>query len=307
VPAGRSVLVRYEFKIPAEVKDAVSVTAKVNYRHLRQSYLNNIFGKDDHPAYPIVELSSRTRILKIGENPAAPDTPESAEHDNPEWMRWNNLGIALLDQQQYPEAVAAFREVTKLRPDYADGFTNVGLTAFEWQRYNEAGDALKMALKINPDSPRALYYMGLLDRRLSNNDEEVADLKRVVEMFPQSRDARRELGVTYYQQGKNELALEQFQALETIDPDDLVAHFNLAILYKRVGQKDKARQESILFTTKKQDPGAPTYSLDFLRKHPEISTESIPWHMHMDSAQVGVQSAAEPQAQTKTPAGGGSR
>ena len=307
VPAGRSVLVRYEFKIPAEVKDAVSVTAKVNYRHLRQSYLNNIFGKDDHPAYPIVELSSRTRILKIGENPATQDTPENAEHDNPEWMRWNNLGIALLDQQQYPESVAAFREVTKLRPDYADGFTNVGLTAFEWQRYNDAQAALAMALKLNPDSPRALYYMGLLDRRLSNNDEEVADLKRVVEMFPQSRDARRELGVTYYQQGKNELALEQFQALETIDPDDLVAHFNLAILYKRVGQKDKARQESILFTTKKQDPGAPTYSLDFLRKHPEISTESIPWHMHMDSAQVGVQSAAEPQAQTTTPAGGGSR
>jgi tetratricopeptide (TPR) repeat protein len=315
VPAGRSVLVRYEFKIPAEVKDAVSVTAKVNYRHFRQSYLNNIFGKDDHPAYPIVELSSRTRILKIGDNPATPDTPESAEHDNPEWMRWNNLGIALLDQQQYPESVAAFREVTKLRPDYAEGFTNVGLTAFEWQRYNDAHEALNMALKINPDSARALYYMGLLDRRLSNNDEEAADLKRVVEMFPQSRDARRELGVTYYQQGKNELALEQFKALESIDPDDLVAHFNLAILYRRVGQKEKARQESIMFTTKKQDPGAPTYSLDFLRNHPEIAIESIPWHMHMDdSAAAGIQSATEtpshsatPPASTTAPAGGGSR
>ena len=37
-----------------------------------------------------------------------------------------------------------------------------------------------------------------------------------------------------------------------------------------------------MFVTKKVDPGAPTYSLDFLRKHPEISIESVPWHVHTD-------------------------
>ena len=47
-------------------------------------------------------------------------------------------------------------------------------------------------------------------------------------------------------------------------------------------QKDKAAEQQALFVTKKFDPGAPTYSLDFLRKHPEISTESVPWHMHTD-------------------------
>jgi len=57
-------LVRYQFRVPPESK-APSATAKINYRHLRQSYLNNIFGKD-HPAYPVVELTSRTRKLNIG-------------------------------------------------------------------------------------------------------------------------------------------------------------------------------------------------------------------------------------------------
>ena len=42
IQAGRSVLVRYHFTMPADVKGPVTVTAKVNYRHLRQSYLNNI-------------------------------------------------------------------------------------------------------------------------------------------------------------------------------------------------------------------------------------------------------------------------
>src|SRR6201996_2360436 len=96
VQAGRSTLVRYQFHIPANVKGPITVTAKVNYRHLRQSYLNNIFGKD-HPLYPLVEIASRTRVLNIGKNPAGPADPG----DNPDWMRWNNLGISYLDQLQY--------------------------------------------------------------------------------------------------------------------------------------------------------------------------------------------------------------
>ena len=303
VPAGRSVLVRYEFKMPAEmqgeVKDAVTITAKVNYRHLRQSYLNNIFGEGDHPAYPVIELASKTRTLSIGDNAV---TPRDPAHDNEDWMRWNNLGIGLYDQTQYMEAAEAFTEVTKLRPDYSDGFVNVALTDYDWQRYDDADMAIKTALKLKPDSARALYYMGLIDRRFSRNDAEMTDFKRVVEMYPQSRDARRELGTTYYQAGETKLALEQFQELEKIDPDDIAAHYNLAILYRRVGQKDKARQEQIMFTTKKQDPGAPAYSLDFLRKHPEISTESIPWHMHTDLAPDGSQDGVQAATPSNTPA-----
>jgi tetratricopeptide (TPR) repeat protein len=288
VAAGRSTLVRYEFQIPSEIKDAVTVTARVNYRHLRQSYLNNVLGKD-HPDYPIVELASQTRTLKIGDNP--PTTPDPK--DNEDWMRWNNLGIGLLDQLQYADAISAFKEVVKLRPEYTNGYTNLGLTYFEWEKYSDARADIERSLALSPDNPRALYYMGLIERRSGHADEEVADLKKVVEMYPQSRDARRELGISYYQQDKTKLALEQFEAVEAIDPDDLAAHYNLAILYRRAGMKEKSRLESIMFTTKKQDPGAPTYSLDFLRKHPEISIESVPWHMHTDMPQGGVQSGGQ--------------
>ena len=41
--------------------------------------------------------------------------------------------------------------------------------------------------------------------------------------------------------------------------------------------------------SKRIDPGAPTYSLDYLRKHPEISTESVPWHVHTDTCILRLQ------------------
>jgi Tfp pilus assembly protein PilF len=277
VQAGRSVLVRYQFRFPADVHGSVTVSAKVNYRHLRQSYLNNVLG-EDHPAYPIVQIASRSRVLKIGEN--VPEAPDPA--DNPDWMRWNNLGIALLDQFQYAESVAAFTEVVKLRHGYLDGYTNVGLTEILWEKYGSARTAIRRALALDPNNARALYYDGLLQRRAGNTAQEIADFSKVVEKFPQSRDARRELGITYYQQKDDTHAMEQFEALQQIDPDDLTAHYNLSILYRRMGRKQEAADQQAMFVDKKVDPGAPTYSLNFLRIHPEISNESIPWHVHSD-------------------------
>ena len=122
IQSGRSALVRYEFRIPPDAKGPLTVTARVNYRHLRQSYLNNVFGPD-HPAYPVVELASRTRMLN---HRARMPRCSAGSEDNPDWMRWNNLGIAYLDQLQYADAMQAFEQVVKLRPDYADGYTNSG-------------------------------------------------------------------------------------------------------------------------------------------------------------------------------------
>jgi tetratricopeptide (TPR) repeat protein len=288
IQAGRSALVRYEFRMPTAAKGAVKITARVNYRHLRQSYLNNVFG-EDHVLYPVVELASRTRTLNIGENPATAPEP----NDNADWMRWNNLGISYLDQLQYSDAVQAFAQVVKLRPDYPDGYTNIGLTNIEWEKYASARASLEKALELNPGNARALYYLALVERRAGHYDAEVDDLKKVLAQYPQSRDARRELGISYYQQRRPQEAMEQFEALQAIDPDDLAAHYNLSLLYRRMGMKDKAKEQSAMFVTKKVDPGAPTYSLDFLRKHPEISIESVPWHMHTDMPHPGVSSGGE--------------
>jgi cytochrome c-type biogenesis protein CcmH/NrfG len=281
IQAGRSTLVRYEFRIPGDVKGPITITAKVNYRHFRESYLNNVFGKD-HPSYPIVQLASRSRTLNIGENAKSP--PEDG--DNPDWMRWNNLGIAYLDQMQYSDAVRAFNEVVKLRPDYPDAYTNIALTEIQWEKYDSAQASIQLALALSPDNARALYYFAQLARRASHYEEETAALRKVVAQYPESRDARRDLGIALYRQHDYPSAMEQFQALQQIDPDDLAAHYNLSILYRRMSKDQEAADQQTQFINKKFDPGAPTYSFDFLRQHPEISIESIPQHVHGDLPSV---------------------
>ncbi len=272
---GRSTIVRYRFKIPADAKTPLTMTAKVNYRHFNETYTKFTLGAK-HARYPVVEMASRTRTVNIGSNDAgAPD-----KVDNPDWMRWNNFGIGLLDELQYGPAVDAFAHVAKLRPDYPDAYTSLGLAYYQWEKYPQADEYLKKALAMAPENARALYYQALVDRNEGNLADAIKNLAVVVDKYPQSPDAHRELGFSYYQLHKYDLAETQYLALQQIDPDDLGAHYNLAIIYRRLKMKDKAAMEAAKFADEKDDPMANTASLEFLRSHPELSGESVPWHLH---------------------------
>jgi tetratricopeptide (TPR) repeat protein len=277
IQSGRSQLIRYAFTMP-QSGGPVTVTASVKYRRFDQTFMD--FGmsmpQGQHYQQPIVDMVSTSRTLNVGQN----DPTKPLTNENPEWMRWNNYGIALLDAQQYAASVQAFEHVAKMRPDYADAPTNIAITLIAWEKYNDALPYLQKSLSLAKDNARALYYLALVQRNAGQVDDAIADLQKVAAQFPQSRDAHRELGFTFYQQHKYELARTQYEAVQLIDPDDLAAHYNLAILYRRLGMKDKAAVEAAYFADQKDDPTASTYALEYLRKHHEVAQETVPWHVH---------------------------
>jgi Flp pilus assembly protein TadD len=278
IQSGRSQIVRYEFKVPSDAVGPISITARVNYRRFNQHFID--FGLGKHYEMPVVEMAARTRTLAVGSNLAEAPDPQ----DNKDWMRWNNYGIGLLDAQQYAESARAFRRVTEMRPDYADAFTNVAIADSQWERFDDARTSLEKALQLAPHNARALYYLALVERIQGHLDAAISDLREVTAQFPRSRDAHRELGFSLYQQHKYGEARAEYETLQSIDPDDLAAHYILSIVYRRLGMKAEATREASAFADQKDDPTASTYALEFLRKHPEITSESVPWHIHSDLA-----------------------
>ncbi len=274
IQSGRSQLIRYSFTASAAEKDALSVTASVRYRRFDQHFID--FGMGKHYDQPVVDLVTATRTFAVGDNKPTPPTAEM----NPEWMRWNNYGIALLDAQQYAASVRAFEHVVAMRPDYPDARTNIAVAMIAWENYPEALPYLEKTLSMAPNNARALYYRALVRRNEGQVDEAIADLQAVEAQFPRSRDAHRELGFSFYQQHRYPEARVEYEAVQSIDPDDLAAHYNLAILYRRLGLADKAREQARFFADQKDDPTAGTFALEYLRKHHEIAQESVPWHVH---------------------------
>jgi tetratricopeptide (TPR) repeat protein len=271
--SGRSQLVRYRFRLPKDISGSVSLTATVRYRRFNQHFVDYAMAEKHYPL-TIVDMASETRTLRIGEN--SQRSPSAQD----EWMRWNNYGIALLDAQQYEASVHAFERVAALRPDYADAFTNMAVVEISWQRYDDAKSNLAKALALLPGDPRALYYRALVERNAGQVKEAIADLEAVLAKYPRAKDALRELGFSYYQEHDYPAARSAYERLQAIDPDDLAAHYQLAILYRRLGEKQKAAIESAKFADQKDDPGASTFALDFLSKHPEVAAESVVWHTH---------------------------
>ena len=275
IQSGRSQLVRYRFRVPRELGGRFTLTATIRYRRFNQHYIDFAMNQKHYPQ-PIIDMAMQSRTFSIGANAAV----KPAADENKEWMRWNNYGIGLLDAQQYAASVKAFEQVARLRPDYADAFTNQAVVQILWEKYDDARPNLAKALELLPGDPRALYYRALVERNSGEVKGAIDDLEAVLAKYPRSRDALRELGFSYYQQHDYARAREIYERLQGVDPDDLAAHYNLAILYRRMGQKDKASFESARFADQKDDPTAAVYALEFLRKHPEVSNESVVWHAH---------------------------
>jgi tetratricopeptide (TPR) repeat protein len=275
IQSGRSQLVRYRFRLPKNIAGTVSLTATVKYRRFNQHFIDYAMDQKHYPM-PIIDMASETRTLKIGDNTPVP--PGSDE--NPEWMRWNNYGIALLDALQYQASVQAFERVAALRPNYADAYTNMAIVETGWERYDDAKPNLAKALALLPGDPRALYYRAVVERNAGQVKEAIADLQAAIVKYPRFKDALRELGFSYFQQHDYAQARDTYERLQAIDPDDLSVHYSLAILYRRLGDKQKSAIESAKYSDQKDDPTASVYALEFLGKHPEVAAESVVWHTH---------------------------
>ncbi len=79
---------------------------------------------------------------------------EGIEHgDNP--YVYNNLGLLLLEDGRYEEAVEYLAEAVALEPDEAYIYNNYGLALFNTGAEDQAVEAFESALEIDPDFTRA--------------------------------------------------------------------------------------------------------------------------------------------------------
>ena len=292
---GRSDLVQYRFWVPANATGTITLTAKVNYRRFRRGFTDFVFQAPRE--FPIVEIASKSATLQLGMN-----KPPAEIDPKVEIVRWNNYGIALMGQQQYPDAERAFRRVVEIDPKCADGYINIALAEYSklienrregpdgignmsvanknYEKFNPVLQALGQALALKPDDPRARYYRGLIYRLQNKLTLAAEDQQYVLSQFPRLRQARQELGYIYYLQKKDVDAEYQFEALQSINPDDLTAHYYLSLICERLGMKERAREEGSEYAEHRDDPTVGGLAQDFWRRYPAVADELAPFHIH---------------------------
>src|SRR6267143_6502678 len=107
--------------------------------------------------YPIVTMATTEYMMRLGDNLSMPPDPNN-KLAVPDWRRWNNYGIALFDQRQYPLAIEAFTRAAELDEKYRPvALTNRAMAHLELEQYDEAAAILDQVVKANPDNMRAVF------------------------------------------------------------------------------------------------------------------------------------------------------
>ncbi len=128
-----------------------------------------------------------------------------------EAIRYQNLGLAYLEESQPSKAVAAFTELVELLPDEAIGYGNLAVAHLRLQQADTAEEWVKRGIAVVPTASQ-LHFI---------------------------------LSEVYQVQGKTELAVESMKEAVRLAPDELEFRYKLVRYYLGQRNDPEAQQEAV--------------------------------------------------------------
>ncbi len=149
---------------------------------------------------------------------------------------FSHLGLALRDEGKLDEAIAAYRQAIRIKPDYADAYSNLGAALLEQGKLDDAIAAFRQAIRIKPDYVQAFSNLGNALRNQGKPDEAIAAYRQAIGISPGYADAHQNLGVALRDLGKYDEAITAYREAIRINPGSADAHFNLAVALRDQGK-----------------------------------------------------------------------
>lgn len=123
-------------------------------------------------AMPVNLIKNKIESKKITalKDTAIEDYKETAEY-------WFVLGYYYGEAGLHKEAVEAFKQAIRIKPDYAEAHYNLGVAYDMLGMHREAVEASKQAIRIKPDYAKAHYGLGLTYLLLNNRGSALEQYK----------------------------------------------------------------------------------------------------------------------------------
>ena len=233
IPPGAGQAVHYEFVVPEDQNQPLTVEVKLQYRKFDTIYMNYVFNTNYVKGTPLTVTNDLPIVTIAGDRITFPVEGANADaaqlaaiaaqtSNIPEWQRWNDYGIGLLlegnvgaEKGQLIQATEAFNHVEEL--GRADGPVNLARVYLKEGRLEETVEALQRAAKCDPPAPRwtIAWFNGLVNKQNGFLDKAIAEFRSILEdRYPElerrgfdfSRDYEviNELGQAYYERSKAE-------------------------------------------------------------------------------------------------------
>ncbi len=114
----------------------------------------------------------------------------------------NNLGMCLLEREEFEEAEQEFRTALALEIGHANAWNNLGMLLMRMERAPEARDALARAIVLEPDNPTTHRNLGKVYYELRQPAASEQQLRRSLELDPEAPVTYSVLGFLLAEQGR---------------------------------------------------------------------------------------------------------
>lgn len=136
------------------------------------------------------------------------------------------LGALMISRLDPGEAVAEFREATRIAPEKAEGHNWLGLALATVGRSREAIEQFRAALSLEPGYTNARYNLARSLAKSGALDEAFHYFSEVIAAEPRDAVARNDFGELLLRMRKPAEALEQFEKALVLDPSLETARSN---------------------------------------------------------------------------------
>src|SRR5260221_12812018 len=135
-----------------------------------------------------------------------------------------------IDQQKYPEAVAALKKFVAEKDDFAYAHFQLGYAYTAMEKSTEARGEYERAMRLDPKMPEAALNLGIM-LLATEPAAAVTPLQRAVELLPTQSRPRTLLGQAYEKSGDLKNAANAYEGALALDPSDIASKLHLAPLY----------------------------------------------------------------------------
>lgn len=169
------------------------------------------------------------------------DRARQAVAANPQDDRaYYNLGLALAEQQQWQDAIAAYQTTVELNPESWEAYHHWGDALINLERWDEAVGAYQRAIALNPNVPWTHHNLGLALLKLELYSEAVPFFRHAIELNPKFAPAHFHLAETLGKQKLWDLAIAAYQTTEQLNPEFPRLQQQLAKVLQQRADSDRA-------------------------------------------------------------------
>ncbi len=147
------------------------------------------------------------------------------------------------DLSNLENAVDAYKKAIKFKPDYVNAYMYLSKAYSRLGMYKEALEAIKIAVRLKPDNPEIYFGLGSIYFPSGMYKEAREAFKQSIRIKPDYAEVHDSLGLTYIYLGMYEEAMEAFKQALRIKPDYAPAHYNLGVAYLSINDRVSALEE----------------------------------------------------------------